>query len=150
MNVKDFLTDEERRKKEEQEKLRAEAAKHISTPDKDALMLEYETYKLDWMMENELSLLDFITSVVAFAEEQNRAEELNSEDIYQLVNDWEESVGFGGNIYVSFEEYEESYMDELYEEAVYEEEIKAKKSPETKMTNYEKLTAEVKALFANT
>lgn len=70
--------------------------------------IAYEKYKLDWMMRNGYSLSDLIRKVGEYMEESD-------EDIVCSFDMWEYDCGFGGEIWVCFDEFlENEYQDEEY------------------------------------
>lgn len=124
MNISDFLTTEEKEKKDKLLKQTSkEVSEKFSNPEllqkainEDELMEDYEISKLEWMIDNGYTLGDLITSVIDFAYQTKRSAELTPDNVVELLEDWENSIGFNGEIYESFDEYCDSHQEELLDE----------------------------------
>ena len=94
-----------------EEKLAAEIKPAPATevedlPEELTLAEEYEEYKLNWLIENGYTLLDFLQSLTDYAVCLGREKELlNSPE--EFLDEWEQCSGFGctGEIYAPYEEW---------------------------------------------
>lgn len=73
----------------------------------EALMLEYEEYKQNWLTEHGYTTFDYFNKVMEYVreEEEFSGQSYDLEDFGQFFRDWENDVGFDGEIWASYEEW---------------------------------------------
>lgn len=110
MTKKDFMTFEEYKAalvtpKKEEPKVVELKSKIVKKEDENEPMVmddAYETYKLEWMIENGYTIYDLIEAVVDFAEENKKMRDLKL-DPSEVVVEWEGKAGFGDAIWDDYD-----------------------------------------------
>lgn len=71
----------------------------------------YELYKLDWMSSNGKTLTEMIEKLEEYQISLN-SKDINLQELFKI---WEEKIGFGGEIYNSYEDFiKKEYNDKSY------------------------------------
>lgn len=110
MNKKDFMSLEEYKKELSSPKpVKSDKPKSIKIapkeePDDEPMAMDdaYEVYKLEWMIDNNLTIYDLVESIVAYAVDNDKVKDL-LEDPTVFVSDWETKAGFGDSIYEDYD-----------------------------------------------
>lgn len=74
----------------------------------------YEKYKADWLLSHRYSLQDFAAAILEYflSEKDNFDPAPNP---YEIITNWENDRGFGGEIYACFDEFlDTEFKDEDY------------------------------------
>ena len=65
---------------------------------------EYERYKLYWMLAHGFTLIDLVRQLQLMINEDLDGSDVPT-SLQSLFEDWEYSIGFGGEIWPCFDEY---------------------------------------------
>lgn len=74
--------------------------------------IAYQKYKLDWMISHGMTLDDLLQQLNDYRNESDYGKE---QDFLTLLREWEYERGFGGELYVCFNEFlETEFLDKDY------------------------------------